>query len=300
MSTVIAVNKFKTGLIMMLTVAFVAIVAYAIGQVSNMGRSALPLAIAIAVGSSLMSYFASHKIVLSVSGARKAQPNEDRRIRPILTRLCNNAELPVPSVYVTDDPSPNAFATGRNHNNAVVCCTTGLLSAMSDRELEGVLAHELAHIKNYDILLQTIATVVVGIAIILSNFWTRSLFWGGGMSSRRSSKDENNAGQAILVVIGVIFIILAPIAGQLLKMTLSRNREYLADATGAEISGNPNGLADALLRLSNSPGSARASNATENLYIVNPLRAKATGGFGNIFSTHPPIEKRVEALRKMA
>lgn len=291
-------NKFKTAVIVTLILVFLFVVVYYIAVALGMDPTfAATLAISISVVTSIGSYWYSDKIVLSMSGARPATEEQDRMLRNILEGLIVAAGLPMPKLYVINDPAPNAFATGRNPQNAVVCVTTGLLDTMDYYQLEGVLAHELAHIKNYDILLQTVASVMIGAAIMLSNIWSRSLFWG-----RRSSRDNNNnnGANAILMLVGLIFVILAPIAGQLMKMALSRNREYLADATAIEFTRNPEGLATALEKLGgiNRP-MQRASNATEGLYICNPLKAVDGKSVANLFSTHPPIEKRVEAIRNI-
>lgn len=292
-------NKLKTAFIVALVTAFFALVVYYIAYYTGFGPYAVPLAIMIAVFSSWASYYYSDKIILSVSGARPADQASDKMVRDAMEGLCIAAGLPMPKVYIIDDPVANAFATGRNPENAVVCVTTGLLQKLDYYELEGVLAHELAHIGNRDILLSTIVTVMVGIVVILSDMWTRSMFWGG---RRRNSDREGGGAQAVIMIIGLIFIILAPLAGQLMKMALSRNREFLADATGAEFTRNPEGLASALEKLAaQSQPVARATNATSNLYIVNPLKAARgeEGGLGVLFATHPPIKKRIEALRNL-
>lgn len=291
-------NKFKTAVIVTLILVFLFVVVYYIAVALGMDPTfAATLAIGLSMVTSIGSYWYSDKIVLSMSGARPATEEQDKMLRNILEGLIVAAGLPMPKLYVINDPAPNAFATGRNPQNAVVCVTTGLLDTMDYYQLEGVLAHELAHIKNYDILLQTVASVMIGAAIMLSNIWSRSLFWG-----RRSSRDDNNnnGANAILMIVGLIFVILAPIAGQLMKMALSRNREYLADATAIEFTRNPEGLATALEKLGgiNRP-MQRASNATEGLYICNPLKAADGKSMANLFSTHPPIEKRVEAIRNI-
>lgn len=294
-------NKVKTALIVAVTTAFLMLIVYFIAYYTGLGAYAVPLAVGIALISSWASYYYSDKIILSISGARPADQTSDKMVRDAIEGLCIASGLPMPKVYIVDDPVANAFATGRNPENAVVCVTTGLLQKLDYYELEGVLAHELAHIGNRDILLSTIVTVMVGIVVILSDIWTRAMFWGGGR--RRDSDREGGGTQAIIMVIGLVFLILAPIAGQMMKMALSRNREFLADATAAEFTRNPEGLARALEKLGaqNQPV-ARATNATSNLYIVNPLKAakgEEGGGLGILFSTHPPIKKRIEALRNI-
>lgn len=293
----IRTNKIKTALIIASVTLFLMLVVYYVAYYTGFGAYAVPMAVFIAIISSWASYYYSDRIILSISGARPADKVTDKMVTDAMEGICIAAGLPMPKVYIIDDPSANAFATGRNPENAVVCVTTGLLKELDYYELEGVLAHELAHIGNRDMLLSTIVTVMVGIVVILSDIWTRTLFWGG---MRRNSRRSNNGGggaQIIIMALGLIFIILAPIAGQLMKLALSRNREYLADATAAEFTRNPEGLASALEKLGRQKTPvATATRATSNLYIVNPLKGE---GISNLFSTHPPIEKRVQALRNL-
>lgn len=296
MFAAIGKNKFKTALIVGLILGFLyAIVYFVAVSLGVQTSNAVTIALMFSVIASFGSYWFSDKMVLSMSGARPANDEQDKMLKNILEGLLVASGLPMPKLYVINDPSPNAFATGRNPKNAAVCVTTGLLDTMDYYQIEGVLAHELAHIKNYDILLQTVASVMIGAAMMLANLWSRSLWWGRG---RSRDDDNNNGANIILFVIGLIFTILAPIAGQLMKMALSRNREYLADATAVEFTRNPEGLATALEKLGgiNRPV-ARANSATEGLYIANPLAAN--GRAKDLFSTHPPIEKRVEAIRNI-
>ncbi|MDD4688299.1 MAG: M48 family metalloprotease [Eubacteriales bacterium] len=293
----IANNKMKTAFIVAMVTAFLAVIVYYISYATGYGEIALPMAVVIALGSSLVSYFNCDKMVLAISGARPADQASDRLVKNTIEGLCIAAGLPMPKVYIIDDPVANAFATGRDPKHAVVAVTTGLLEKMDSYELEGVLAHELAHIGNRDILLSTVVTVMVGIAVIISDMWSRMLFWGGG---RRRSDNDNNGSNAILVIIGLVFMILAPLAGQLMKMALSRNREYLADATAVKFTRNPDGLISALRKLSSQTEPvSRATNATANLYITNPMNALNGKKVSNLFSTHPPIEERIEALRNL-
>ena len=195
---------------------------------------------------------------------------------------------------VVEDAQPNAFATGRNPENAVVCVTTGLLEKLDYYELEGVLAHELAHIKNYDIRLSAVVSVMVGFVVMLSDLFTRIAFWGGF----RDNDDDNSKGNAIIMIIGLIFLILSPIFGQLMQLALSRKREYLADATAIQFTRNPDGLISALIKISDDPNQLKvANNATENMYIASPFKNKKKSS--NWWSTHPSVEDRVEALRNL-
>ena len=198
-----------------------------------------------------------------------------------------------PRLYVVEDAQPNAFATGRNPENAVICVTTGLLDKLDYYELEGVIAHELAHIKNYDIRLSAVVSVMVGFVVMLSDWFTRIAFWGG-----TRDRDDDSKGNGILMIIGLIFLILAPIFGKLMQLAVSRKREYLADATAIQFTRNPDGLISALIKISDDPNQLKvANNATENMYIANPFKNKKKSSI--LWSTHPSIEDRVEALRNL-
>ncbi len=286
-------NKLKTGLIVVLIAVFFAAAIYYISVWAGMDyNTAVLMSLALSLMFSIGSYFFSDKIVIKSTGAREATPDELAILNPMIARLAEDAKVPMPKIYVMDDMSLNAFATGRNHKHSLVCVTKGIMQALQPYELEGVLAHEMAHIKNYDILLQTVASVMIGAVIIAANSWRNMMFF-----RRSGSRDRENGSNAIIMIIGLVFVILAPLAGQLLRMALSRNREYLADATGAGFTKNPEGLASALEKLSLADTRVKtANNATEGLYIVNSLNAK---NIKNIFSTHPPIEKRIERLRSM-
>lgn len=285
----IRMNKFKTMFITSLVTLFVMFFVYFIARYTGLGAYAVPLALLMSLGSSFFSYFYSDKIVLKLSGAEPADYETQRRLTNIMEGLCVSSGMPMPKLYVMHDPSPNAFATGRNYKNAVVCVTTGLLDRLDYYELEGVLAHELAHIKNYDILLSTVVSVMLGMVVILADVFTRASFFGHGV---RDEEDNKNSG--VFIVFGVLFALLAPIASELMKMALSRNREYLADATAVEFTRNPQGLADALRKISSAHIPVqRASRATENMYIANPFSAERAM---ELFSTHPPIEKRINAI----
>ena len=289
-------NKRKTALIVMLVTIFLGIIVYYIAHATGYGSYAVPMAVIVASASSLISYYNCDKMVLSISGARPADPHTDRLVKNTIEGLCIAAGLPMPKVYIIQDPVANAFATGRDPQHAAVAVTTGLLQKMDAYELEGVLAHELAHIGNRDILLSTVVTIMVGIASIISDLWFRSMWWGGN----RRRDDDRSGANGILMLVGLIFLILAPIAGQLMKMALSRNREYLADATAVKFTRNPDGLISALRKLGGETQSvSRATNATANLYISNPLKAANGKNVSNLFSTHPPIEERIKALENL-
>lgn len=289
-------NKLKTALIVALITALLYLVVYFIAYAMGWGEYAIVIAGVISIMSSVFSYWNSDKMVIKMSGAHEATGDDLRILQSTVAPLADRAGVPMPKLYVVEDSSPNAFATGRNPSHSAIAATRGLLNMMTPDELSGVLAHEMGHIKNYDILLQTVASVMIGAVIIISDMFSRSLWWGG---TRRRRDSDSDSGSGILALLGLIFIIIAPIAGQLLRMALSRNREYLADATSASLTGNPRGLASALSKLgANSQPVRNASSATEGMYISDPMKKR--NAFSNLFSTHPPIEKRIEALYNMA
>lgn len=285
-------NKIKSFFIISIFTIILTIMIYALCVYFNLGKYSVIIGIFFSVIASWTTYYNSDKIVLSLNGAREATGEERERMSRCLHPLCATANLPMPRLYVMDDLSPNAFATGRNPDNSVICVTTGLMRKLDHYELEGVLAHELSHIKNYDILLQTIASVFVSITTILSDFFLRITLRGG----RRNNDDDNPANQ-LLMIIGIALLVLSPIIAPLLKLALSRRREYLADSSAAELTQNPDGLIQALKKISSDPDPLEQANkSTAGLYFSNPL----TGGFlKKLYSTHPPIEDRINALENM-
>ena len=287
-------NKMKSWIIVLLFLVFIALIIYYICMALDLGKTSIIITMIFAIVSTWGSYYYSDKIVLSLNKARPATKEENQKLVNILDALVVSSGLQyTPKLYIVEDSQPNAFATGRNPENAVICVTTGLLDKLSYYELEGVIAHEMAHIKNYDIRLSAVVSVMVGFVVILSDWFTRISFYGG---SRRRDDDDN--GNPILMFIGLIFLILAPIFGQLMQLALSRKREFLADATAIEFTRNPDGLISALLKISGDPNELKvANNATENMYIVNPFRGKKSSS--SLWSTHPSIEDRVEALRNI-
>lgn len=240
----------------------------------------------------LVSYWFSDKIALKMSGAKPMAENEFPEIYSMMRNLTNKANLPLPRLYVIEDAAPNAFATGRNKDNAAVAFTRGLLQNLNQTEVEGVAAHELAHIGNRDILIQTVAVVLAGLITLVSDFLIRAQFFGG--------RDSENS-HPIMMIVGMVLAILSPIAALLIQLAISRKREYLADATGAQISGNPEGLASALEKISSYSGvMKRANHATAHMYISNPFGALKREGFlTGIFMTHPPMSERVRILRSL-
>lgn len=239
------------------------------------------------------SYWFSDKIVLSIAGAKPVSHDEMPELYHIVENLSIAAGLPTPKIYIIPDGAPNAFATGRNKEHAVVAVTQGLLRILNKNELEGVIAHELAHIGNRDILLQTIVVTLVGFISLLADFFMRSMWFGG--------RDEKNSGGGILVIVGIVLAILSPIVATLIQLAISRRREFLADSSGALLTRYPEGLASALEKISSHPEPlARANNATAHLYISNPFGGRAMKGMAKLFMTHPPVEERIKALRGKA
>ena len=239
-----------------------------------------------------VSYYYSDKIVLGMAGARPIEFKDNQEIYRLVENLCITAGLPTPKIYLIADPQPNAFATGRDEQHAVIALTTGLIETLTKSELEGVISHELAHIKNRDTLLQAAMVVLVGILTLIAD-----LFW---RTSVRRSDDREERGGAIIAILGLALIFISPILGKLMQMAISRKREFLADASGAMITRNPEGLAFALEKIAVFPNNMRrASDATAHLFIVSPLRGKDAADFmSRIFSTHPSVAERIAALRE--
>jgi len=293
----ISANIWKSYVIIALFVIFAGTVAYVIGQAVGAGPSWGVFIFIMAIIYSFVSYFYSDKIVLATSGAKEIQKKDNPELFNIVEELSIGDGLPMPKVYIIDDPSPNAFATGRDPKHAAVAATSGILARLNRAELEGVLAHELSHVKNFDTRLMAITAVLVGFISLLTNMFMNTLFWGG----MRSRDDRNNNTQALFLVIALILAILAPIIATLIQLAVSRKRELLADASGALLTRYPEGLARALEKISDDPRPLRtASEATAHLFIVNPFKSKGFNGWvTNVFSTHPPIEERIKILRSM-
>ncbi len=260
----------------------------------------LYIAVIFSVGMNFISYWTSDKIVLGLSHAQPLEHDQNQELYHIVENLCITAGLPMPKIYILPEASPNAFATGRNAQHAALAVTQGLLDKLNKSELEGVIAHELSHIGNRDILLQTVIVVLVGLVSIVSDMFLRARFSGMG-GSRDNDRDSGQLG-AIIMVVGLVFIILSPIIAQLMQLAISRKREYLADASGALLTRFPEGLANALEKISADQTPMRyTSNATAHLYISNPFKGKKKNSWlVKMFSTHPPIEERVKILREMS
>jgi len=293
-------NKIQSGLIVSIFIIVITLIVYYICNALELGTASVIIALLVSIASAWGSYYYSDKIVLSLNKARPATKEEDLKIVNILDALMVTSGLSTkPRLYVVDDPQPNAFATGRNPENAVICVTTGLLDKLDYYELEGVIAHELSHIKNYDIRLSCVVSVMVGFIVMLSDIFSRILFWGGLDDDRDSDSKANG----ILMLLGLVFLILSPIFGTLMQLALSRKREFLADSTAVEFTRNPDGLISALQKLDADDNQLQAANsATANMYIVNPFKNNTKEGkkkTSSLWSTHPSIEDRIEALRNI-
>lgn len=292
-------NKFESGIIISIFIIIITLIVYYICNALELGSFSTVIALIFSFTSSWFSYYYSDKIVLASCKARPATKEEDLKLVNILDSLMITAGLPKkPDLYVVNDNQPNAFATGRNPEHAVICVTTGLLEKLDYYELEGVIAHEMSHIKNYDILLSTVVSVFVGFIVMLSDMFTRIIFWGGS-----KDRDDDSKANGILMLIGLVFLILSPIFGTLMQLALSRKREFLADSTAIEFTRNPDGLISALQKLENDPNELEVANsATANMYIVNPFKKNGKKGkkkTSSLWSTHPSTEDRIEELRNI-
>lgn len=287
-------NITKTWLLMaVFLVVVVAIGAFFASYYQSPGI--LTVAILFAVVMNITSFWYSDKIALSLAKAQPADPGEYPELHRIVENLAITAGIPKPAIYVIPDAAPNAFATGRNAEHASVAVTQGLLSMLEKNELEGVIAHELSHIGNRDILLQSVVAVLVGFIAILAHMFTNSLWYGGG---RRRDDGE---GSSVLAIVGIIFVVLSPLVATLIQLAISRRRESLADASGALLTRYPEGLANALRKIESYDAPMKtANNATAHMYIANPFGPHAFSGLQRLFMTHPPTEERIKALEDMA
>jgi heat shock protein HtpX len=289
-------NITKTYILMSVFIVFVVLAGYVMGQALGYGNSWMWMAVLFSVLSSFISYYWGDKIILSMSRARPADRKRDFDLFTVTENLCIAAGIPKPRLYVIDDTAMNAFATGRDPQHAVVCATTGIIQKLERRELEGVIAHELSHVKHFDTRLLAVVAVLVGTVAFLADMFMRSLWWGG----RGRSRDERGLG-SIMLVVGLVLAIITPILAMLIQFAVSRRREYLADASAAIITRYPEGLARALEKLRGDKEVLEAAtNATAHLYITNPFKGKQySAWFANLFNTHPPLEERIRILRSM-
>lgn len=292
-------NVAKTYLLMAIFLAVIGALGYFFAEYYE-SPGILYLAIFFSIVMNIASYWWSDKIVLGISKARPASRQEFFDLYTLTENLSITAGLPMPKLFVIDDPAPNAFATGRNKEHAAVAVTTGLLQRLDKSELEGVIAHELSHIGNRDILLMSAVVVLVGFVSILSDMFLRGMIFGG-------SRDNDNKSGGVLAIVGLVLIILSPIIATLIKLAISRRREYLADASGALLTRYPAGLASALQKISSYAAPMKhAHTATAHMFISNPLPRLRSGQVGlgqsltSLFQTHPPVEKRIQILREMS
>ena len=290
----IASNKRRSYLLIFFFILIIAAIGYVFSLYTQWGYGALVAAVVIAIVMSWGSYYYSDQIVLGMSGAVPVTKEQEPHLWNTVEGLSMAAGLPMPRLYVIEDTAPNAFATGRDPQHAALAVTRGLLDKMNRLELEGVVGHEMAHIRDYDIRFMMLVSVLVGTVVLLSDWMLRSLWYGRG---RRSG--DRGGGSGILMLIGLIFVILSPIIAQLMQLALSRRREFLADAEGARLTRYPEGLASALEKIAADTEPLEVANkATAHLYIYNPLRDHG-GWLNGLFGTHPPVEERVKRLREM-
>ena len=289
-------NIRKTYLLFTLFFAVIIAIGFVFSQVYG-DPSILYIAIIFSCFMSLISYWYSDKIVLKMAGTVPVSHESNRELYNVVENLSITAGLPIPKIYIVNEPALNAFATGRNQEHAAVAVTSGLRQILDKNELEGVIAHELSHIGNKDILISTIIVILVGFVALLSDFFLRAQFFRG----RRDNREGGGQAQMILMLIGIILAILTPIIAKLIQLAISRKREFLADASGALLTRYPEGLASALEKISNSQIPLRRINkATAHLYISSPLKGgQSTSWLGKLFMTHPPMEERVRILRGM-
>lgn len=295
----ISSNIFKTWLIMFFFSVFVVGVVYifarGFGYDSPSALSMTGIAFIVAGLMNFFSYYYSDKMVLSISGAKQIDLKSHKELFRMVENLCIANGQPLPKVYVIDDTAPNAFATGRDPKHAAIAFTTGILAKLNKHELEGVTAHELSHVKNRDTLVMTVVSILVGLIALLADFFLRISFYGG------HDRDSDNKNHMIFLVLAIVAAIIAPIIGSLIQLAISRRREFLADASGAYLTRDPEQLAYALQKISGDKEPLEVANrATAHLYIVNPLKgSQVVGAFANLFSTHPPVEERVKRLMQM-
>lgn len=300
----IASNVRKTWMLILVFMAFVILIGWFFGEFLNIGWWGLGGAVTFSILMTWGSYFASDRIALAMSRAQPADPTQHAQLHNIVEGLCIAAGMPKPRVYVVEDDAPNAFATGRNPEHAAIAVTTGLMAKMNRDELEGVIAHELSHVKNRDTLVMTIAVTLVGVIVLLADWMIRAMWWGGGGGDR----DRGGGLGLPFALIGLLLLIVSPIVAQLLQFAISRQREYLADADGVFLTRHPDGLINALQKLQADQTVVRsASRATAHLWIESPIARHAHEGhsrtnkqgawLNRLFDTHPPLESRIEALR---
>ena len=298
-------NRRASWLLMGFVVALLAMLGFVIGAAVIGGTSGgiglLGVFGIVAIVWSILGYYSGDKMVLAVSGAHRVTHDHEPQLFNVVEEMTIAAGLPnVPAVYVIEEAAPNAFATGRDPQHSSIAVTRGMMQMLDREELQGVVAHEMSHIRNYDIRFATLVGILVGMIALVADFFLRFTFWGG-MGRRRGGGASNDQAGAILMVVAVVLAILAPLAAYSVQFAISRRREYLADASGVELTRNPVGLARALNDIAADPRPLRAANrATAHLYIANPLKSKKTKQVSGVFDTHPPIQKRIAVLLEMA
>jgi len=299
-------NKIKSAVVVTLFVVFVALATYVLAKAMSIYFGYEPgqlgfvgVALIVSGISSFVGYYFSDQIVLGISGARPADRKRDFLFYTVAENIAIGAGIPVPKLYVIADSAPNAFATGRDPAHAAVCATSGLLEKLNRTELEGVVAHEITHVRNYDTRLMSVVSVMVGLVALLGDWLLRATWFGG-----RRNDNDRDSGNSIFLVLGIVFAILSPIIGQLIQLAISRRREFFADAGSVELTRQPSGLISALTKISTDREPLEVANkATAHLYISNPFKSKKQGSvswFANLFNTHPPIAERIKILKGMA
>lgn len=291
----IAANKRKSFILMTLVIAFVIGVVALYSYATRQDFSLAVIAAVFAIPSSVIGYYTGDKVALAANRAQAVSSSQAPELHRIVENLAITAGIPTPKVYLIASPALNAFATGRDPEHASIAVTTGLLEVLDRSELEGVIAHELSHVKNYDIRFSTLVAIFIGFIVILSDMVSRATFFGGGFRSRNDRENNNQLG-AVLALVSFILLLISPLIAQVIQLAISRQREYLADSSGALLTRYPEGLARALEKISHGPALATASNATAHLFIANPFRGKSIAG---LLSTHPPIADRIKRLRQM-
>jgi heat shock protein HtpX len=301
MFELVRANKRRSALLVSGFVLIVALMGIAVGAVAGFGPWGIVVALVVSAGLAFASYWKSDAVALAVSRAVPADPETYKRLHNLVEGLCIASGLPKPQVYVVDDPAPNAFATGRNPQHAAIAVTTGLLEKMNRVELEGVVAHELSHIKNYDILVSTLAVTMVGAIALLTDITIRMMWWNGGRARREGDRnDQFNP----LIIIGFVLLIVGPILAKIMQATISRRRETLADVSACQLTRYPPGLISALEKLrDDTTVTHSASTATAHLWIEQPMSGVGDegrlGAFHKLFDTHPPLEERISLLREL-
>ena len=293
----ISQNKRKSYLLMLIFIVVIAGLAWAWSQYSGGSSGIVAAAIIFASIMSLVSFYAGDKVALSQSGAKEIEKKDNPYVWRMVENLSITAGLPMPKVHIIDDKHMNAFATGRDPEHASVALTTGIINNLENEELEGVIAHELSHVKNYDIRLMMIVIVCIGIITLLSDWMLRSFIWGG------RGRSSNSKGNGAMIIVGLVLAILSPIFARLIQLAVSRKREFLADASAVAMTKNPQGMIDALQKLGLDKEPLEAANkATAHLYITNPLKNLhgGVGMFSKLFATHPPLSERVNALKSIS